>query len=198
LLLLAGAGMAAAAVARGPQPLPVTAGSQPANPILGLPASRAGAAAAGPRNQRVVPTQLRIPSVGVRTAMVNLDVDETGAMQVPGDPATAGWYVGSATPGDVGPSVIVGHVDSTNGPAVFYRLASVRPGASVEVRRSDGRTARFRVLEVERQPKTVFPSERVYGLTPDRALRLITCGGVYDHAGRRYLDNVVVYAVGSL
>jgi sortase (surface protein transpeptidase) len=142
----------------------------------------------------VHPTQLRIPSLGVRTALVPLGLDRAGALQVPDDPATAGWYVEGVVPGDVGPAVIAGHVDSATGPAVFYRLAGLRPGAAVEVVRSDGRTARFRVTEVARYPKTGFPTDRVYGPVPGPSLRLITCGGRYDRARRSYSDNVVVYA----
>jgi sortase (surface protein transpeptidase) len=168
--------------------------SRAAGPVEGLSPSRAGPAAAS-SSLRVVPEQLRIPSVGVRAALVPLGVDQTGKLGVPGDPAKAGWYVGSSTPGDLGPSVVAGHVDSARGPAVFARLGSLRPGAHVEVVRSDGRTARFRVLEVQRYPKNRFPTERVYGPTPDRTLRLITCGGVYDRGAGGYRDNVVVYAV---
>jgi hypothetical protein len=152
------------------------------------------AAAGVPAPPSVTPRELRIPSLRVRTGVVPLAIDQAGRMQVPQDPATAGWYVGSPAPGDVGPAVIAGHVDSATGPAVFYRLAGLRPGAAVEVVRSDGRTARFRVTEVARYPKTGFPTDRVYGPVPGPSLRLITCGGRYDRARRSYSDNVVVYA----
>ena len=91
--------------------------------------------------------------------------------------------------------VIAAHVDSRRGPAVFFRLKELRPGDKVYVPRSDGITATFTVTGVERYPKDAFPTQKVHGPTPDRALRLITCGGSFDYAKRSYRDNIVVYAV---
>jgi sortase (surface protein transpeptidase) len=97
-------------------------------------------------------------------------------------------------PGDPGPAVIAGHVDSRAGPAVFFRLRELRPGDKVTVRRSDGRAVAFTVDEVDRYPKDAFPTSAVYGPAPGSELRLITCGGSFDAAKRSYRDNVVVYA----
>jgi hypothetical protein len=191
--VLVGAGVAAGALAGDRRErTPAIAGFRPAVPVAASAAQRARPAD-GFVASRVFPTQLRIPSVGIRAAMVRLGVDRSGELEVPGDPATVGWYVGSSVPGDLGPSVIAGHVDSATGPAAFYRLAAVRRGATIDVLRSDGRMVRFRVGEVARYPKRRFPTQGVYGPTPERALRLVTCGGRYD-ARRGYLENVVVYA----
>ncbi len=144
----------------------------------------------------VRPLSVSIPAIGVRSPLVPLRLDgRTGELQAPADFGQAGWYVDGPAPGDPGPAVIAGHVDSRSGPAVFFRLRELHPGDVVQVARSDGSTARFAVTAVERYPKDAFPTQRVHGPTPDRALRLITCGGSFDYARRSYRDNVVVYAV---
>ena len=159
----------------------------PQVPVAPPATSRAGAA--------VRPLTVRIPSIGVSSTLVTLLLDRTGALQPPADFGHAGWFAGGPVPGAPGPAVIAGHVDSRNGPAVFFRLRELHAGDQVLVSRSDGKTVRFRVTEVERYPKNAFPTQRVYGPTPDAALRLITCGGSFDYARRSYRDNVVVYAV---
>jgi hypothetical protein len=140
-------------------------------------------------------TEVHLPAVGVRSALVELDVGPDGALEVPADPAVAGWFVGGAAPGEPGPTVIAGHVDSRSGPGVFLRLDEVAVGDRVEVTRSDGRVVAHRVVTVERHPKTAFPTARVYGPTPAPELRLITCGGGFDPRSRHYRDNVIVTAV---
>jgi hypothetical protein len=140
------------------------------------------------------PTRVRIPTIGVDSALEPLRLDASGALAGPKDYAEAGWYADGTVPGDVGPAVIAGHIDSTRGPAVFYRLGQLHPGDLVEVARS-GRWLAFRVVAVGRYPKHAFPTAAVYGPTPDPQLRLITCGGAFDRARRSYVDNTVVYAV---
>jgi hypothetical protein len=137
------------------------------------------------------PVTVVIPKIGVRSRLVNLGKTD-GKMDVP-TPAVAGWYTGGPTPGALGPAVIAGHV-TWNGPAVFYRLGRMRPGDQVLVTRKDGRTAVFTVTRVARFSKSRFPSEAVYGPIDHAGLRLITCGGTYDRARRKYLDNVIVFA----
>jgi sortase (surface protein transpeptidase) len=143
------------------------------------------------------PLSVRIPAIGVSSTLVPLRLNRAGALQPPADFEHAGWYVGGPVPGELGPAVIAGHVDSRAGAAVFFRLRELEPGDVVFVTRSDRRTVRFRVVEVQRYPKSMFPAARVYQPTPDAALRLITCGGSFDYARRSYRDNIVVYAVGS-
>ena len=164
-----------------------------------------GARAAGPAPAReltaaslprVPPVSLGIPSIGVDTrGLVDLATEPDGTLEVPKDFARAGWWSPGSAPGQLGPAVIAGHVDSKRGPAVFYRLGELRPGAAVSVGRSDGSTARFVVDRVERYPKDAFPTVAVYGDTTHRAeLRLITCGGAFDRGTGHYVDNVVAYA----
>jgi LPXTG-site transpeptidase (sortase) family protein len=142
------------------------------------------------------PTRLRISAIGVDTPLEDLGLDANGALKAPADFGRAGWYANGNKPGDVGPAIIAGHVDSRKGPAVFFRLHELRPGDKVEVARGE-RWVTFRVLAVHRYPKNQFPTDEVYAPTPNPQLRLITCGGAFDNTRRSYLDNVVVYAVAT-
>jgi LPXTG-site transpeptidase (sortase) family protein len=141
------------------------------------------------------PVSIRIPSIGVSAdPVVDLGLDDEGAMEVPADPALTGWYTGSPTPGEYGPSVLAGHVTWNGAESVFFRLGDMRPGDRVEVDREDGTTAVFEVTDIEQYPKDEFPTLEVYGNTDGSTLRLITCGGDYRADESFYTDNVVVYA----
>jgi Sortase domain len=151
----------------------------------------------GPWLPRSVPVSLAIPAIGVNSGLLRLGVGTDGAMQVPSLPAQANdaaWYEYSATPGQVGVSVIEGHVDSYGGPAVFFRLGALRPGNRIDVALADGTTAVFRVTGVREYLKSRFPARAVYGASNDAALRLITCGGAFDYATGHYLSSIVVFA----
>ncbi len=147
---------------------------------------------AGPPVAR--PTSLAIPAIGVRTQLVHLGLTSSGALQVPPTAAVAGWYTGSPRPGAVGAAVIAGHIDSSSGPGVFFRLRLLKRGELVYVRRADGTLAVFRVTAVHSYLKTQFPTSAVYGPTPTAQLRLITCGGAFDAATGHYLSNIIVFA----
>jgi sortase (surface protein transpeptidase) len=140
------------------------------------------------------PVALSIPSIGVHTGLVRLGLNADGSLEVPEDFSVAGWYELGPRPGAPGAAVIAGHVDSTAGPAVFYRLRDLRPGNVVDVRRGDGTGEFFRVYAVREFAKTEFPTSAVYGATTDAELRLITCGGAFDSSTGHYVDNVVVFA----
>ena len=172
-------------VAAGVAALPV-----PTGPIVAPPQS-AAAQVAGP-------VSLTIPLIGVKTNLITLGLAAGGAMQVPQSATVAAWFTGSPRPGAVGSSIIVGHVDgrvdSTEARGVFFRLNTLKVGDDVFVKRADGTTAEFRVTEVQTYLKDHFPTQTVYGPTPDAELRLITCGGAFDPVSRHYLSNIVVYA----
>ena len=168
------------------QPKLVTATAPPPDPTT-APATPTALPAAQP-------SRLQIPSIGVDTPLVHLGLRADQTMEVPQDFDLAGWYVHSPTPGEIGPSIVAGHVDSRRGPAVFYRLRQLRPGDEVRVTRADGTVAVFRVDRSEQFPKDQFPTQRVYGDVDHPALRLITCGGSFDRSTGHYRDNVVVYA----
>ena len=148
----------------------------------------------GPVMPASTPVRLSIPRLRVTSALERLGVDASGAMQVPVDPAEAGWYDLGPAPGSLGPAVVAGHVTWNGSHAVFFALATLRPGDEVAVHRADGRTAVFAVHRVAQFQKTHFPTHAVFGPVHRAALRLITCGGTYDAAAHRYLANVVVFA----
>jgi Sortase domain len=140
------------------------------------------------------PVRLTIPAIGLATPLVRLGLEPDGAMQVPDDFGRAGWFAGGPAPGQVGPSVIAGHVDSRTGPAVFYRLRDLRPGNALLVDRADGTRLRFVVERASSFPKSGFPTAAVFGPVPSAALRLVTCAGDFDQARGSYRDNLVVFA----
>lgn len=144
-----------------------------------------------------VPRQLRIPAIGVTARLDDVALQPDGTIGVPQpgpDYDHPAWFSGSPTPGELGPSVIVGHVDSVaNGPSVFFRLGDLRPGDRIEVSRADGSTALFTVQGVRSYAKRDFPTQTVYGETTNPQLRLITCGGSLSAAGH-YENNTVVFA----
>jgi hypothetical protein len=140
------------------------------------------------------PVRIRIPAAHVDTFLQRLGRAGNGAIKVPSRPSIAGWYAEGARPGQAGPAVILGHVDSATGPAVFFRVPELRPGDAVYVARADGSTARFRVTHLSRVPKNRFPTDLVYAPTLEASLRLVTCGGGIDPATGHYRDNVIVFA----
>jgi hypothetical protein len=140
------------------------------------------------------PVSVAVPSLGISSPLLRLGVDADGALEVPRDADRAGWFEHGPAPGAVGPAVVVGHVDSREGPDVFATLRTVAVGAEVDVVREDGSTARFEVTRVQQVAKDAFPTEEVYGPAAGPELRLITCGGAFDSSTRHYVDNVVVYA----
>jgi len=147
-----------------------------------------------PADSTPVPVHITVPAIHVSSAITELHLQGDGALQVPEDPAQAGWWSGGAAPGDAGPAVIVGHVDSLRGPAVFYLLSALHPGDQVKIGRRDGSTVGFVVEAVRQYPKDAFPTDLVYGPTSQPTLRLLTCGGAFDRATGHYSDNVVVFA----
>jgi sortase (surface protein transpeptidase) len=140
------------------------------------------------------PTHLKIPAIGVDVPLVQLDKQADGTIQVPSDPNQPGWYARGPSPGETGPSIILGHLDSNVGPAVFWRLSSLHQGDTVQVQREDGSRAVFSVQRLASFSVDSFPVGEVYGATSGPELRLITCGGDYSRARGRYLQNTVVFA----
>jgi sortase (surface protein transpeptidase) len=197
-VILAGTlGLLARSGSPGLRPAPAqAAAAMPAPAMPTMPAPTAPIVAASQSAPRPVasPQSLTIPQIGVSTRLVTLGLTAQGAIQVPATTAVAGWYTHGPLPGAVGPAIILGHIDSYRGPGVFFRLAELRAGDAVYVHRSDGSTVSFRVTGVQSYPKDQFPTQSVYGPTPDAELRLITCGGAFDSATGHYLSNIVVYA----
>ena len=140
------------------------------------------------------PTHLRIPAIGLSATVASLGIKADQTVEVPENPAEVGWYRLGARPGQDGSAVLLGHVDSTEGPAVFYRLRSLTRGDEVDVRGADGSTTRFEVTSIATYANEDFPAQKVYRATGSPGLALVTCGGRYDAARGGYQSNVVVYA----
>jgi sortase (surface protein transpeptidase) len=140
------------------------------------------------------PVRIEIPAIGVRAPVIRLGLNRDGSLEVPRRWGDTGWWSGGSRPGEPGPAVIAGHVDSKTGPAVFYEIPRLRRGDIVTIRRRDGSSVRFTVQGSARYAKDHFPTARVYGPTRRPALRLITCSGQFDHSTGHYLDNTVVFA----
>lgn len=151
---------------------------------------------AGSASNRSLPSWIDIPSIGARSTLVELGLDANKSIQIPpvDKPLQAGWYKYSPTPGQVGPSVVVGHIDGDHQKGIFWRLHDVKPGDKVSIGRADGITVTFTVNKVDRVQKSAFPTSAVYGNTADPELRLITCGGAFDATTGHYLENLIVYA----
>jgi sortase (surface protein transpeptidase) len=145
----------------------------------------------------VLPTRVRIPAIGVDTALVDLGVDGAGVLVPPERADVAGWFTAGPAPGEPGPALVAGHVDSRAGPGAFHRLRDLAPGDEIVVARSDGSAVTFTVTSRAQTPKAAFPTQLVYAPTPGPELRLVTCGGTFDRAVRSYRDNIVVEAVSA-
>jgi sortase (surface protein transpeptidase) len=146
-----------------------------------------------PADPTAGPATITIPRIGVRAPIVAVGLRADGAMQVP-EPDQVGWYRHGPRPGADGPAVLVGHLDSRTGPAVFYRLRELRPGDQILIGQHGGSTLRFLVGRLERHPKTALPTSRIWTDASRPLLRLITCGGSFDRSTGHYRDNLIVYA----
>ncbi len=192
-LACAGAGALAYALVTAPAPPP-----QPTKAQAGALSVHAKAKSSAPEPLALSaskPVSLRIPSIGVDAPVDMLGLNADGSVQVPAQPMHAGWYADSASPGQLGAAVLLGHVDFyTTGPAVFYSLGSLNPGAAITVVRQDGTGATFTVTAVREYPKSDFPTAEVYYAPGDSAqLRLVTCGS-WDSDKHAYTGNTVAFA----
>jgi hypothetical protein len=160
----------------------------------GEPAAGEPAAAAPMDASR--PVSVSSSCIGLDSGgMMNLGLNSDGSVQVP--PLLSGktgWYQQSPTPGQKGPAIILGHVDSYRGPSVFYHLDELEPGQQVTVGRADGTKAHFTVDAIRQYSKDEFPTKKIYGAVDYPALRLITCGGAFDEHAKSYESNTVAYA----
>jgi hypothetical protein len=155
----------------------------------GLPAPSTMAGQRGPS-----PVRIRIAAIGIDTPVGQVDLAPDGSLEAPSDSSRPAWYRRGPSPGNTGPAVIVGHLDSSTGPAVFFRLSSLQKGDLVLVDREDGSQVSFRIERTATYPTDSFPTAEVYGATADPSLRLITCAGSYSLNRRQYVANTVVYA----
>ncbi len=156
------------------------------------PSGTSGPVTVGPSS--IDPAFVDIPAIGATSTIEDLGTLLDGRLETPVDFMKVGWWAGGTVPGQKGPAVFAGHLDSYQGPAIFARLHLLKTGDRVTVARRDGVVLHFAVTRVDRYPKDLFPASQVYGPTDEAELRLITCGGRFDRGARSYTDNTVVYA----
>jgi LPXTG-site transpeptidase (sortase) family protein len=174
------------------------------DPTVRVAPTAPAAASGAPKSERpaadapAAPAEVAVPSVGITSSLMELGLNTDRTVQVP--PAeegmTAGWYTGGAVPGEIGAAVIIGHNDTRFGEAVFHDLKKIKEGADITVTDKTGKALHFTVTATESVAKNAFPTEKVYGPTQERALRLITCDGDFDAQGHP-VDNLIVYATAS-
>lgn len=141
------------------------------------------------------PILLSIPKIKLETSFEeSLGLNTDGTAEVPDSYTKVGWYKFGPTPGELGPAVILGHVDSYQGPAVFFSLGQLETGDDIFVNREDGSVAHFQVTKLERNEQSSFPTREVYGDIDHAGLRLITCSGTFERGIQRYTHNLIVYA----
>jgi len=199
LLVVIAAAFGAMAVATGGTPSEVsrrrTSTVRPVELITMRPPAQMDAAV---RARDVRPVRLVVPGAGVDSRLIPLGLLPDGAMEVPADAALAGWYSPGPSPGEPGPAVLAGHVDSKRGPGVFFHLDDLAAGDPITVERQDGSQYVFTVTAVEQHPKEALPVDRIWAPSAEPTLRLVTCGGTFDRRTGHYTDNVVVFAELSL
>ncbi|MFD5340453.1 class F sortase [Streptomyces hawaiiensis] len=168
----------------------------PDTPSTSAAPHRSAASGAGPHLPRSRPVRLLIPKISVDAPFTDLAIGRSGQLEPPppNDTNLVGWYAKGHTPGEAGTAIIAGHVDTVTSPAVFAGLGELKKGDRFQVARADGGKATFVVDATESFAKDSFPSDRVYGDTPDAQVRLITCAGSYDRQARDYTENLVVFA----
>ena len=178
----------AAAPAPATTPAPVMAPA-PVSIPTGAPAT--GGAGLGP-----LPVSVSIPSIKVKSSLIQLGLNPDGTVQVPNvkTPGQVGWYKYDARPGDVGAAVLLAHVDGGGVLGAFHSIGTLALGAEIDVARADGSTVKFSVTKVQTILKSAFPSDAVYQPTPDAELRLVTCGGAFNKATGNYVSSVIAYA----
>ncbi|MFC9351507.1 class F sortase [Arthrobacter sp. NPDC057013] len=181
---------------------PAAAAATPAFPVQTAAATQTAAPSSSPTSapQKVLPASdpvsVSVPSAGIDSELLSLGLKADGSVEVPpdGPGAPAGWYNGSPTPGELGPAVLLGHVNATGGgPGVFANLRELKTGDLIRVARQDGTTSVFTFDHADAYSKDAFPTQTVYGNTEGPELRLITCDG-YDPATGLFDDNYVVFA----
>jgi sortase (surface protein transpeptidase) len=141
-----------------------------------------------------IPIRISIPAIGVDARVIRLGLNPDRTIQVPSNLADAGWFQPGPEPGERGAAVIVGHLESSNGPGVFHRLRQMRVGGVIEVRLQDRTTLRFVARSMIRVPKSRFPTKLVYARTKEPTLRLVTCAGPLNPSTGHHQDNYIVFA----
>ena len=182
--------------------IPTATPSAPGSAVPGPTRTPGSSPAAGPKTRgpilaHSIPMRLQIPAINVDSTLNQIGLDGKGEISTPplAKDSHAYWLTVSPAPGQLGPSTIIGHVDSAAyGPGVFFKLGALRQRDTISIGRADGAVAVFEVERVVEYPKAQFPTQAVYGNIDHAGLRLITCGGLFNPSQHSYESNLVVYA----
>jgi len=141
-----------------------------------------------------LPVRLDIPAVDVSASIEHVGRLPNNQIDVPKLPQDVAWFDESALPGQTGkPAIISGHLDSRNGPAVFWDLRKVVPGDELVVTYANGARYVFTVESKERYLTDQIPTQKLLGRNPRRMLNLITCDGAWDRGEASYSQRLAVY-----
>jgi hypothetical protein len=144
---------------------------------------------------RSIPSTIFIDRINLEASIVQVGLLADGSIETPDlFSGTVGWYNNGPTPGEIGPAVLIGHVDTYKGPSVFWNLSKLAAGDIVRITRDDGQTVMFRVSSIVSYSQDEFNTDAVYGNTNYAGLRIITCGGRFNYITGRYSHNTVVFA----
>lgn len=139
------------------------------------------------------PASLHIPSLNVSAPFIKLALNRDRTIEVPKTEHKVGWFIYGAKPGDTGPAVVVGHLDSPKGPAVFQNLKNIKVGEEIKITRQDNSTVTYKVDAIEKYSQDNFPTEKVYGSIDFAGIRVITCSGYFDTKKGHYSENLIVF-----
>ncbi len=204
-------GSVASASAPGPVSAPtdlITAPSAPPSTTPAAPSSTAPApttttgpvAAPAPLARGGVlasrPVRIEIPDIRATSDLTDLFLNPDGTLQAPKDYQQVGWFADGSLPGatNTSPAIFAGHVDSFQGPAVFYDLDKLKPGAQVRVTQANKAVAVYVVTASAQYEKKSFPAAQIYRDRTESQIVLITCTGVFDKSKQSYAENLVVTA----
>ncbi len=157
--------------------------------------------------------RLRIPALGIDAPVGRRIVPADGQLADPIGPSDvtlydfAGWPGYGGMPGGGGNAIFAGHVDRNAfleyagvrylGPGIFYQLAQVGEGDTIEVT-VGARTYRYHVIWVrETNAKLENWAAIMTSDVDPEAITLITCGGGFDDATRTYTHRTIVRALRS-
>lgn len=178
------------AASSGGKPAATQSADRGGGPRVTSPAPNSASAVTAPSPP---PTRVIIPSLQVDAAVEPVATDAQGRMATPSQPNDVAWFKPGAAPGDAGNAVFAGHLDWTSGPAVFWHLGDLKPGAEVQVARADGSRLRFVVDGVKQYAFDADPSD-VFTRSGSPGIALVTCTGAWDRARQTYLQRLSVHA----
>jgi Sortase domain len=144
---------------------------------------------------RVEPVGLSISKMGGKAKPVrSVGLEPDGQLEIPNE-KEIGWYRYGQAPGEVGSTVLAAHVSWNRALGPFADLATIEPGDRINVQLSDGGSRTYEAVERNQYNKGELPADRIWTRSGNETLVLITCGGEFNPAIKRYDDNIVIYAV---